>query len=116
MKILTLGLLIFVGCSQPIIHRSTLIASTAALACDWADTSRMAHDSWRGHEEMNPLLGKKPTEYAVGIYFASAIALNAAIWYLIPGHAKSLIPIGVTAISAHTIIGNQDVGTGWCGM
>lgn len=104
-------LILLVGCTH--VNRATLIASTASLACDWAQTRSQASTGWNGTMENNPMLGTQPSTTKVDAYFASTIVINAAIWYVMPERYKSIIPLGVTAAQARTIAGNVEQ-TGMC--
>lgn len=86
------------GCTNVHVNRAALVASTAALACDWNKTYRAANNGWRnGIRERNPMLGTTPSTTAVSAYFASTIVINAAIWIAIPPKWRSALPLAVMA-------------------
>lgn len=104
LRIAVIALLLTSGCTH--VNRATLLASSASLACDWAQTRSRAEVGWRGTFENNPMLGAKPSVERVDFYFATAIAANVGIWILMPDRFKSVIPLGVTTVQTKTIIGN----------
>jgi hypothetical protein len=104
------------GCANVHVNRATLIASSLALACDGLQTIRMADTGWTTTYEMNPLLGETPDGGVVGAYFTTAIALNAALWLVMPERYRSVAPVAITAMQATLIRDNMRVGTGLCGF
>jgi hypothetical protein len=116
MKTIVLVLVLVSGCSFKNLNRATLAASTASLACDWGQTRSAASNHWKGRYEANPIMGMNPSTGTVDVYFASTIAINAAIWYLMPEKLKSLLPVGVIGVQANTIAGNLDTTQGVCGL
>ena len=106
-----IGVYSMLGCSH--VNRTTLVASSAALACDWVQTRAAASDGWVDFEEANPIMGRTPSVNTVDAYFATAAIANAAIWYFMPSSVKSLLPITVTAFQVRTIRRNIDT-IGWC--
>lgn len=101
------------GCTAA--NRTALAISTATLACDWAQTRALASEGWPGYHESNPIMGPKPSTGDVTLYFSSAIAINAAVYHLMPRRWKALLPGAVTASQIKTIAVNTP-HTGLCGM
>ena len=116
MRMLMVAVVLMTGCTNAWVNRGALIASTAALACDWGQTRGQAARGWGDRMEQNPMLGAEPTTAAVDTYFVSALALNAMIWYLAPARASAVIPAAVVAVQADAIAGNVGMGTGMCGI
>lgn len=101
---------------------TALVASTAALACDWAQTRGVSQGSWMsrgtytsGIKEYNPLLGAAPSPRALDVYFASAAVINAALWVALPKRYRAIIPGIVIAAESRTIYNNIPY-TGMCGL
>lgn len=114
MRALVLAVVMLTGCSTA--GRVALVASTAALACDWAQTRGHAELGWGGYREMNPMLGSTPTTATVDGYFAVSAGLNALIWLAMPRRFKAIVPAMVTAVQVDTIRGNIRGGTHLCGL
>lgn len=119
------------ACANVHVNRATLIASTAALACDWAQTRSSASTGWMrtadGGEwvlrENNPILGPHPSTQAVDVYFASAAVVNLALWIILPVRYKSIMPLSLVAVESSAISGNvvfttndQTRNSGICGL
>lgn len=100
-----------VACGNVRVNRATLIASTAALVCDWGQTRGAASGGWRTGIEVNPIMGPTPTVRSVDTYFMGAIMINAGLWLLTPERWRSAVPIAVTGVQVHTIAGNVSRGT-----
>lgn len=116
---------ILAACTNVHVNRAALIASTAALSCDWAQTHAAADRGWQRRtesgqlmiqQEDNPLIGPHPSTGEVGAYFLGAIALNAAAWVFLPRRWSTAVFAGVVAAQATSIVTNSGVGLGVCGM
>ena len=116
MKAIVLALVLSVGCANVHVNRATLIASTLALACDWAQTRAASSSGWVGFLESNPIMGDRPSTGMVDMYFAGALIANASAWALMPQRFRSAIPVGVVAIQQDAIRSNAGYGMGWCGV
>jgi hypothetical protein len=102
-----------VGCSTGawrVADGTSLALSTAALVADAAQTRSAAADGWAGRTETGwpaaPVMGGTPGVHTVELYFATAIALNAAVWVLLPARWRSVIPGVVIGAQAPVVIGN----------
>ncbi len=98
------------------IDAATLATSTAGIACDWGYTHRAASRGWMTNHEANPMLGETPSTGAVGVYFASVLAVNAVAWLLTPSGYRSALPVAVTARTSYSIINNSETVGGVCGF
>ena len=127
MRALVLALAATAGaaCANVHVNRAALAASTAVLACDWAQTHAAAERGWQRwtpdgrrmvQQEDNPLLGAHPSTGMVGAYFLSVIALNAAAWTLLPRRWSTVASAGVVAVQTASIAINSGVGLGVCGV
>ena len=88
------------------------IAGTLALAADWAQTKEFTQkrDKYNA-EEMNPILGKKPTAKQVDQYFATAAIANLAGMYLIKDPAtRRIAESAVIGIELGTVQENKRRG------
>lgn len=104
------------GCSHMRhVDRALLVASTAGLACDWAQTRGEAMGGWSVSYETNPLLGAKPDPGLVDAYFLTAILTNLVVWTVIPRGWRSAIPATVTLAQIDSVASNLPT-TGWCGI
>lgn len=86
------ALLLATGCSGILSskwHKTTLVTSTVAIACDYGMTRWMATHYSSGITELNPLMGERPSAGKVDAVFAVSLVLNAAIYPLLPSWAKS---------------------------
>lgn len=86
-----------------------LIASTAALAIDWRQTRSAAMEHWTGRAEVGiaaMTLGGTPSPHGVDCYFATAAAVNVALWAALPPRWRSAIPGIVLGVEARTIAVN----------
>ena len=116
--LVVLMILVFGACSPAMTRRmnvAALITSTALLACDGAQTAKMAGEKWRTTWERNPVMGATPDTTTVGVYFASAVLINAAVWAVLPERYRAVLPAAVTGVEARTIADNA-ARTGWCGL
>ena len=112
-RLLALTLLLSVGCTA--MNRTMLAVSTASLVCDWGQTHHFAAGGWKNSEEINVVLGPKPTTKAVDVYFAGVIFTNVLLWMVMSKSLKSLVPFGVTVVQTDVIINNMPDG-GLCGF
>lgn len=100
------------GCSNVHVNRATLIASTAALAADWAYTRSAASANWHcgiNLEESGAarmFIGASPNAASVDAYFGIAAIANAVIWMAMPKKLRSAVPLGVVAMQYGAIVGN----------
>jgi hypothetical protein len=95
--------------------RGALVASTATLACDWAQTRGAAERGWIGYREGNPMLGKTPSVGAVDAYFATATLVSIAAWYLLPRGWRAVTHTAIAVWQMDTIANNVAAGgTGTC--
>lgn len=88
---------------------ATLAVSTAALVIDWRQTHSAAADNWRTTQEVgvaSMAVGSSPSTRAVDGYFVATIAVNAALWALLPRRWRSAIPAAVIGIETSTIVSN----------
>lgn len=90
------------------VNPMALAVSTAALACDFGQTRQAAARGWEGQHEANPIMGPTPSQTTVGLYFASAAALNAVAWWLTPERWRSAAPTGVVVLQANVVGRNLD--------
>lgn len=65
-----------------------------------------------GHEESNPLLGKHPADARVVGYFAGCMALNAAVFALLPPKYRSVLPSVIVVYESSAINSNRAHGIG----
>jgi len=114
-RCLSLVLCLLVGCTT--VNRASLVTSTATILCDWGQTNRAAGNKWNNTWEANPVLGPRPSQGFVAMYFASVLSMNAIAWVVMPERTKSALPVGITVMQTDTIIGNVQGGhTGVCGF
>lgn len=107
MRVAIVVMLALTGCANVHVNRATLVGSTASLALDWWKTRGYAADSWPGRsEETNPLMGRAPSTGRVDLYFASFVAVNAVVWYLMPERWRSVVPTGILAVQAQAAYRN----------
>ena len=117
MKLAMLVAAMLAGCATANRHlgRAALVASTAALACDWGQTRSQASAGWirrraNGEEwstsERNPILGQHPGTGAVDAYFVTSAFLNLMIWAALPERYRWAGPTAVMIIEAPTVVGN----------
>lgn len=88
---------------------TALALSTAALVIDWRQTHGAAADNWRTTQEVgvaSMAVGSSPSTRVVDGYFAATIAVNAALWALLPRRWRSAIPLAVIGIETSTIVSN----------
>lgn len=104
-----------------VIDTTALVASTAALACDWGQTHRAAAERWTGgangtgRHEGNPIMGPTPSTRTVNVYFAATAAVNVALWYALPKRYRSIVPAVLTA--AETMQVSSNIGSvSLCGL
>ena len=106
---------VLVGCAHA--DRVAIVAATASLVCDWAQTRTVAAVGWPdGRGDINPIMGAHPSEWVVDGYFASAIAVNLAAWALIPRSWRSVYSAGVIGVEAYAIAVNVSGTRTICGV
>lgn len=75
---------------------TTLALSNAMLVADAAYTHRAAARGWASAREVGmpaaQIMGTTPSTAAVTTYFASAIAINTALWLVLPPRWRSILP------------------------
>ena len=108
--------MVLIGSACSHVNRATLVASTAALACDWAQTRELAGDGWRTHRETNPMLGERPTTNVIDTYFLAAAIVNATVWAVMPERFRSVIAGGVAARQGLAIGRNLSEDASACGF
>lgn len=110
MKTLLVCLVLVAGCSNRYVSHATLVASSALLAYDWGQTRCEAKGGWNRQEEMNPVLGRRPSPGAVDIYFASVIATNALVWLVTPAKYRPAAPAAIIAVQTYAVTTNAGNG------
>ena len=93
------------GCSTAQLHTT----SNALLVADWAQTRYIAAHPQQ-YVERNPLLGAHPGMSAVNRHFISALALNNAVFYLLPENKRRAWSIIVTGIEGVCVANNAAIG------
>ena len=100
------------ACSLRAVNTGTLVASTAALACDWGQTRGVAAagGAWKDGSkwEMNPIMGPTPSTGTVDLYFAAVAAANVGLWTVMPRRLRWIVPSIVLAAQIHAVSGNID--------
>jgi hypothetical protein len=76
------------------------------LACDWGQTRSLASGGWKLHTETNPIMGRDPSARTVDMYFASAAAITALAWWLLPERLRPFLSAGVVGVQLPAIVGN----------
>lgn len=84
------------------------VTSTALMVADWAQTRDIAKSS--SFYETNEYLGRRPSAHRVDTYFASAIALNAAIAYVLPQPWRGYFQMSTIVLEAGTVGNNYALG------
>lgn len=116
MRIACLITLTLSACTNVHVNRAALVASTAALACDWAQTRAAAERGWmRGLYEENPVLGPRPDPGLVDVYFLTSMIVNATAWVVMPPRYR-LAFFAVAAVQVPNLSENADWGLGVCGL
>lgn len=112
-RLLAVAALALTGCGAGALSTANAVAlglSTASLAVDWQMTHAAAAQDWGGgygnRREENPIMGPHPSTGTVNVYFATAIILNAALWYALPRRYRAVVPLAVVGVQANTIAGN----------
>jgi len=105
------------------VNRATLIASTAALACDWAQTRSFAERGWALRSayggdylpklETNPIMGTAPSPMTVDLYFAGIAIANVALYLVVPESYRWLAPAVLTVSGARAIQNNNEKAQDW---
>lgn len=89
-------LLALTGCSTAQLHTT----SNVLLVADWAQT-RYISTHPQQYQEMNPTLDDHPSIGAVNVHFIGALALNNAVYYLLPENKRrnwSLMMVGIEGV------------------
>ena len=105
MKTLILLLVLVSGCSNVWVRRGTLIAGNAAVACDLSQTLWMNHGNrWdRGYQEANPILGHSPSEETIYAANLGTIAVNTALYFILPEKWGTYVNAGVFGVEAANV-------------
>ncbi len=99
------------------VNRTVLATSTLTIACDWGQTRSYASRGWAGgYTEANPILGETPSAGQVDLYFASAIAINAALYFVLPKSIRAVVPTGVTVRQSVSVYNNHQIKPNFCGL
>lgn len=101
MRLAALISLTLSACTNVHVNRAALVASTAALACDWGHTRHYAEGGWATTHDVNPVLGRTPSVRAVDGYFLGIALTNVLIWSLVPERWRLVVPAGVLAVQAN---------------
>jgi hypothetical protein len=96
------------ACSLRAVNTGTLVASTAALACDWAQTRGAAAAGWEGVHENNPVMGPTPSTATVDAYFFAVAIVNAAIWHVTPESWRPVTQGALISRQSLAIVRNSD--------
>jgi hypothetical protein len=86
-----------------------LEAAYAALAlADWGQTNTIA--ATPGFYEKNPLLGRKPSRTATGLYFPAMVVGHAAVSYLLPSTWRRVWQCVTIGYEGAAVLGNFQAG------
>ena len=85
------------GCSPTWTHRAIVAGGDAAILCDLSQTLWMADGGRFDHglEEANPLLGRQPSTGAIVAANLGAIAVNTALYFVLPRRWGLAVNAGV---------------------
>lgn len=119
MKLIAMVLVVASGCAKfdRYMPATALIVSSALVACDAAQTIRVASEGWPdGRRETNWLMSDRPSVATIATYNLGVIVANVAVWALTPKKYRSIAPAALAGMEAH-IIHNHDLvhGVGYCG-
>jgi hypothetical protein len=94
-------------------HRTALdyglaVGSTALIVADWSQTLQLA-DNPRRWGELNPLLGRHPSEGRVNTLLSLAVISNGGA-LLLPKTPRRIWYAAVTALEAFAVIHNLSLG------
>lgn len=103
--------LLLTACTNVHVNRAALVASTAALACDWGQTRSAATQGWRYHYENNPIMGPKPPVGYVDLYFGGIAITNALLWLVIPRRYRVFVPLAIFGIETRQAARNVDLNS-----
>lgn len=98
------------GCATA--SRAGLVVSSVTLAADWRAT-RWAVQQGGTYTEHNPIMGSSPSTSTVDAYMVGCLAVNAAAYEFLPGWARPLWYLGVTAVEISAVHNNVANGTPW---
>ena len=104
--------LLFCGCSNW--SRSDTYrhaALTGLMALDYAQTMKIAREPEHYHE-MNPILGRHPSEAEVSAYFASAYAIKTAVAVALPPEYRKWWQYALIGFSGACVANNLVIGLG----
>ena len=116
-----LAALVMVAACSPMTWKHTdqvtLIVSNATIVADAIGTGYSAYREWPGREEIGmptrQIVGATPSAPAVGVYFAGAIVLNTALWYMLPRGWRSVVPGMIIGAQSDALARNY-ASCGWC--
>lgn len=97
--------LLLAGCSTPQLHT----ASNVLLVADWAQTRYIATHPQQ-YREMNPTLDDHPSIGAVNTHFIGALALNNAVYYLLPENKRRTWALVMTGVEGVCVANNARIG------
>jgi len=103
-RLMLIALALDAGCSPAMQRRvniAALVVSESMIAWDGLQTMDQARAGWPYLEEANPIMGTSPSPATVGIYFGSALVINAVAWLLTPPRYRAVLPAIVTAVQIH---------------
>lgn len=83
-------------------------ASTILMAIDWRQTKYIANDD--RYYEINPILGKYPSQNEVDLYFAVSWMAKTGIAYVLPAKWRRGWQISMISISAICVGHNYSIG------
>lgn len=94
---------------------------TVATVIDWGQTRDMAKSNWIYHidhenhtiiyyEEINPILGKKPSLHEIDTYFTLATISTLTISHYLPKDWRKKFLSIMSFIEFHTIHNNHNIG------
>lgn len=80
-----------------------------SIAADWGQTRYIAKHPDQYHE-MNPILGDHPSTGDVNRYFIGSLALNNAVYFVLPDDWKPYYAGGVAAVQFGFVAHNHSIG------
>ena len=96
MRALLVVLALVSGCATS--DRMALVASTAAIVCDMAQTAQGASEGWRYSTERNPMLRDAGVGRVLA-YGAAVTVLHVAVWAVLPRGVRSVYASAVGGAS-----------------
>ena len=84
------------------------VAYTVLHIMDWAQTRNIArHSDWY---EVNPIMGKRPSQATVNQYFATTLLLHYIVVDRLPPSLRRKFQVGTITIQAYTVGRNHSLG------